>query len=126
MKLTTLLSIALLSLGMACSDVSETDSDTDRLQDLKMRIDKMIEDTSCTGDAECKFMAIGHKPCGGPASYIIYSSNSVDEGALEVVVNEYSELQRKINEDTGAISDCSVENPPSIGCRSGSCMEVPG
>lgn len=126
MKLITLLSVTLLSLLLACSDASESLSDADRLQDLKERIDKMIEDTSCSGDADCKFMAIGHKPCGGPASFIIYSSKAVDEGDLQVVVNEYSELQRKINEDTGAISNCAVETPPTIGCRSGSCSEVPG
>ena len=38
----------------------------------------LIGDAACKSDADCRAIAFGDKPCGGPWSYKIYSVTSVD------------------------------------------------
>jgi hypothetical protein len=98
----------------------------DQLKQKMETISKSIEDLvsiSCNSADQCKAAPIGAKPCGGPTHYIIYSSGTYEE-QLSILIDEYTEANKKYNELSGIGSDCAVENPPTLDCVSGKCEVV--
>ena len=87
-------------------------------------INQLSSDKSCDSDTQCKDIAFGAKPCGGPWSFLIYSIRQTDESQLTNEVNQFNELQRRQNEKDGAVSDCSVVTPSFPVCSNNQC--VPG
>ena len=89
---------------------------------------KIIEDLAatsvCNESTECKYIAFGSKPCGGPLGYLIYST-SIDVNTLEQLVEEYNQNQADFNTKYGVFSDCTIVNPPSsLICENNTCIAV--
>ena len=92
------------------------------LESLREQIFDRVETGSCDRAESCLFLPLGSKPCGGPWSYLIYSS-SVDTAEVRRLVNEYNDLEAEINRRFERGSDCAVPNPPdSLECESGKCV----
>jgi len=85
----------------------------EQLSAIGAEIDELSADRSSTSDSECGVVAIGSKPCGGPTSYIIYSRATVDEELLLAKVEQYTELDRLINNLRHYGSDCLYVEVPS-------------
>ncbi|MEK7069067.1 MAG: PKD domain-containing protein, partial [Patescibacteria group bacterium] len=88
---------------------------------------KQVAKTSATNISQCKIMEIGHRECGGPASYVIYSTVA-DENQLRSLVKkytaleiEYQEYQRKHGPQVSGI--CSIAEEPIIVLKDGHCQE---
>lgn len=92
------------------------------LKRKKRRINNLVADKSCDNNQQCKEIAFGTKPCGGPWSYLIYSTRQTDEVTLNTEVASYNELQRVQNEKDGAVSDCSVVTPGFPVCSNNLCV----
>jgi hypothetical protein len=92
---------------------------------LKTEIDATIN-TSCTNGIAgvCKSIGLGAKACGGPKSYLIYSTSSTNEPVLVQKVEEYNTLNKKWNEVTNAVSDCLLITPPNLDCSQNQCAIV--
>jgi len=70
--------LIVLATGIACSNAQPA-SDTapaadDPLADLRGGVFELIGEPSCTATAECRTIAFGAKPCGGPRGYLAYST----------------------------------------------------
>ena len=111
------------TLFMACSqEVSLTPVDDDqKLVQLSEEIEEFAKNKACSGGDNCKTMAMGSKPCGGPTSYIIYSLSKTDEKQLSDKVKQYTDLQKELNIKYNRISDCSLLIPPTVDCLNGIC-----
>ncbi|MBC7408314.1 MAG: hypothetical protein H7339_07990 [Arcicella sp.] len=122
---THILKIVLLgfTLFMACSqEVPLTPADDDqKLVQLSKEIEEFAKNKVCFGGDNCKTMAMGSKPCGGPTSYIIYSLSKTDEKQLSDKVKQYTDLQKELNIKYNRISDCSLLIPPTVDCLNGIC-----
>lgn len=89
------------------------------LSNLRKEIDKMSNQVSCENAAEWKFTAIGAKACGGPASYVAYSSK-IDENSFLKTVSDYTQKQKTFNAKWDVASDCMfVTAPKGVECVSG-------
>lgn len=78
----------------------------------------------CNESTECKYIALGSKPCGGPWSYLIYTT-SIDTEKLELWVEDYNKKETAFNTKWSVFSDCSFVNPPtSISCENNVCVPV--
>ncbi len=95
-----------------------------RLAEMEQDVLDFIGEPLCSDLAECRFIAFGDKPCGGPWSYLIYSTSNVDSVALRELVTEYNRYNGEINQRYNLMSDCSVPNPPSLGCLGGRCTDL--
>ncbi len=94
------------------------------LQDLSDQIDALIESSNCNDASECRAIAFGSKPCGGPWSYLIYST-TIDTLQLQSLVEEYNEIETNYNTDCGGVSDCAFVLPPEeLACEDGQCVIV--
>ena len=121
-----LLLLAALVLLPACNGTDERDEAANvvRLEAMKQEILDLVGVAACEGDADCRFIALGDKPCGGPWRYLVYSVTTVDTVTLATKVAAYNAFNRQLNEKYGWKSDCSVPAPPNVGCRQGRCADL--
>lgn len=98
--------------------------DLKRLEEMEEEIDALIGTAPCEGGSDCRYIAFGAKPCGGPWKYKVYSASGVDTDLLEDLVEEYRELNVMVNRLHGLMSDCSIPPVPIATCHKGRCIDV--
>ena len=122
---THIFKIALLGfvLFMGCSkEATLTPADDDqKLAQLGKEIGEFAKNKACSGGDDCKTMAMGSKPCGGPTSYIIYSLSKTDEKQLSDKVKQYTDFEKELNIKYNRASDCMFLMPPTVNCLNGVC-----
>jgi hypothetical protein len=84
----------------------------------------LTQNMSCSDSSVCKTIAVGAKPCGGPAGYLIYNGVGVNEAVLVSKIKQYNAWNEKYNQKKNLSSDCQVLDPPKIDCVDGKCQEV--
>jgi hypothetical protein len=89
--------------------------------DTLARIHALVGVPSCSADAQCKTLALGARPCGGPEGYLAYSSARTPEAELRVLGGTYQAERRAANNRAGMVSDCRVQPDPGAVCRAGAC-----
>ena len=122
---TSILKIAPLgfTLFMACSkQATLTPADDDqKLTQLGKEIGEFAKNKACSGGDDCRTMAMGSKPCGGPTNYIIYSLSKTDEKQLSDKVKQYTDFEKELNIKYNRASDCMFLMPPTVNCLNGVC-----
>lgn len=92
--------------------------------DTLARIHALVGTPSCTDDNQCRSLPIGQRPCGGPESFLVYSTARSSEAELQALGAIYQAERRKENAETGRVSDCRALMDMGAVCRAGVC--VPG
>ena len=94
------------------------------LNRLKTEIETLADTSTCDETTTCKFIAFGSKPCGGPWTYLVYST-SIDTGKLEGLVEEYNLNEKDFNTNWGIASDCAFVTPPTrVECQNNTCVAI--
>ncbi len=118
--------IALLAIVFGCTNNTESGKEEDlaELAALQEEIELMIDSGDCSENSDCESIAFGSKACGGPKTYLVFST-TIDVELLEQKVAIYNELENDFNKKWGIISDCSVPTPPvDVICVAGKCTAV--
>lgn len=89
---------------------------------LFAEIKAMVGTAAASEPAQCKKVGFGHKPCGGPASYLIYSTQGLDEIQLLQKVSRYNQLMQAEQQRLGLVSDCAVVPEPGVALVGGFCV----
>ena len=123
-----LCSLFIVLTAFQCDDddmVSFSCDDTiSQLNQMKTDIEVLVDQSICGDAFECRYIAFGSKPCGGPWSYLVYST-SIDTLQLANLVNEYNQLESDFNQECERFSDCTIENPPvSLECQDNKCIAI--
>ena len=122
-----LVPLCLLLFSTQCEDdipPITQESEAQELAFLKAEIEDFANTSVCGDTFECKFIGFGSKPCGGPWSYLVYST-SIDVEDLENRVEGYNRKETIFNAEYGIASDCAITNPPtSINCENNACVAV--
>ncbi len=92
-----------------------------RLRELDTLIEMEISAPVANEPKQCKLIAFGSKPCGGPWRYLVYSTATANEVRLKQLVNEYNQLERKLNKEQKIRSTCEYVREPSVAFVSGVC-----
>jgi hypothetical protein len=95
--------------------------DSERLEELRGMIEKEIGTPYAIEPTQCKLIAFGSKPCGGPARYMLYSTAKTNESKLKQLVSEFNQLAKKINEEKKLSSDCMFVTEPKVEFVDGVC-----
>ncbi|MCB1176973.1 MAG: hypothetical protein KDK36_05280, partial [Leptospiraceae bacterium] len=94
-----------------------------KARDLRNELTDLVKLT-CQSESTCKSLALGHKACGGPSSYLIYSTELTNEELLSSKVYQYNEyilyLQNKY--EAGYASTCSFIQSPTLSCVNNLCQ----
>ena len=98
------------------------ETEQQELAAIKAEIENLASTSIFGVTFECKYIAFGSKPCGGPWTYLVYST-SIDAEELENRVEGYNRKEKMFNTKWGVISDCAITNPPSgIKCENNICI----
>ncbi len=90
--------------------------------DTLARIRAMVGTPSCSSDGQCHTLAIGHRACGGPESYLAWSSASTPQAELEALGERYQQERRAADTASGMMSTCRFMPDPGAVCRAGTCQ----
>jgi len=118
--------IALLAIVFGCTNNTEFTKEEDlaELAALQEEIELMVDSGVCSESSDCEYIAFGSKACGGPKTYLVFST-SINVELLQQKVITYNALENSFNKRWGIISDCSVVMPPtSIQCVNGKCTAI--
>jgi hypothetical protein len=86
------------------------------------QIRSLIGAAECSSDSQCQVLPVGARACGGPASYLAWSSAKTDAAQLQALAERHKAEQQADNLATGRISTCIAIAPPAVACRAGTCQ----
>ncbi|MEN3323905.1 hypothetical protein VP395_09210 [Mariniflexile soesokkakense] len=118
--------ICLLFMAFQCEDdeASTQEIEQQALNTSKKAIEDLAATSICNETFECKFIALGSKPCGGPWSYLVYST-SINTEKLEKMVESHNKKESDFNKKWGVFSDCAYASPPtSLNCENNTCIPI--
>jgi hypothetical protein len=131
--------IALLALaGSACSGVnsaapvapaapkSSPPAATASASELMQQLRAQIGSASCDSAQQCSTVAVGHKACGGPETYLAWSSKASDPAKVRQLAESHAASRKRENRDGGMVSTCSAVMDPGATCSAGRCMTAGG
>lgn len=117
--------VSIVCLVQSCGyELIDEETDKARLDSMRYEILAMVGEANCSNSSNCRYVAFGDKPCGGPWSYLIYSITTVNERVLLMRVSEYNHFNEILNVEYGWDSDCSLVPVPTVGCRNGHCVDL--
>jgi len=91
---------------------------------LHQRMQRLTEDKSCRETTECKVLAVGNRPCGGPEQYLAYSAVHTDEKLLAITNDRYTKLKQQQQQRLGLRSTCQMLPEPIAQCKLRQCTLV--
>ena len=103
------------------TDPADLATDTTTLAGLRANVQSLIGDAACSSVDECRLVAFGSKPCGGPRQYLAYSIAITDSTALATAVARYNAREAEANRQNDRISDCSMVVRPTVTVVDGHC-----
>ena len=107
-----------------CTGRDDVEERIEQKTELNEIIQLLVEDKSCSDSSQCMSIAYGSKPCGGPWSYLIYSTENTDTEQLSRNVEIYNNLEDTINRWEGISSDCSFVMEPATECLDNECVAI--
>jgi len=96
------------------------------LDSLRQAMAAAVGPASCRAKEQCRAVGVGAKPCGGPRSYLIYSTATTDSAALALIAQRYDAADARQNRVQGLVSDCTFLPPPQLECVAGRCTGAAG
>lgn len=96
------------------------------------QIRTLIGDAPCRGDAQCRVLPLGSRPCGGPESHLAWSTAATDQSALAALAGHYQDQRQREHQKSGRLSTCEVLPEPAVACvraaadQVGRCVLQPG
>jgi hypothetical protein len=90
--------------------------------DTLARIRALAGTPSCSDDSQCRTLALGARACGGPESYLAWSSAHTPQAEIQALGERYQEERRAANAASGAMSTCRFMPDPGAVCRAGTCQ----
>lgn len=93
-----------------------------QLNELAGEIFRLVGTPEADNPEQCQALPFGAKPCGGPASWLVYSTKVTDSDALAEKVEHYNMLSERYNEQEELVSDCAVVNPVVTNIMNGICV----
>jgi hypothetical protein len=105
----------------ACLPAAAAGSDEEALDALHQQIIAMIGEPRCENIVHCRVLALGARPCGGPAEYLAYSSIAGKREVLEAKAYEYGFLQEEVNRSRAAMGTCEMLTQPKVACVNFRC-----
>jgi hypothetical protein len=107
-----------LSLLGLCSCAAQP---ADTAAQLAQQIESLIGDAACEGAAQCRTIAVGAKPCGGPERYMAWSTARTDEQQLKDAVAKHAAQRRADNQASRMSSNCMMVTNPGASCSARRC-----
>ena len=81
------------------------------------------ENLTCNFDSDCRALAFGHKPCGGPSGYIIVSTINRHFAEMQELAVLSEVLGERYSRDNNLSSNCRLLLVPPVACSENKCVD---
>lgn len=92
---------------------------------LLQQLHAQIGDASCDNSAQCRTLAVGSKPCGGPERYLPWSTKRTDGATLGRLAAQYAAARQIENAKNDLMSTCEMVTDPGATCQQQRCVLQP-
>ena len=92
---------------------------------LRAAVEAEIGGAEATDVAACRTLPFGDKPCGGPWTFLVYSTEASDSTRLAELAAEYDRADAERNRACELVSDCAMVVPPEVALVDGRCVAAP-
>lgn len=93
---------------------------------LMQQIRAEIGGAACDNNQQCRTLPVGNRACGGPETYLPYSTKVSDAAKLQRLASQQSNAQKEENTRSGMISTCQAIMDPGATCSAGKCVAASG
>jgi hypothetical protein len=90
---------------------------------LLSQIQAGISRATCNTNDDCDALAVGHRACGGPSDYLVYSKLSSDEDELKRMAASHTAQEKLKNQKEGNMSICQMLTKPQVACKRNTCVK---
>jgi hypothetical protein len=90
--------------------------------DALARIQAHIGKAPCDTNAQCRTLPIGHRACGGPESWLAWSTVNGQADQLQRWSAELAAQQKQDQQRRGLMSTCQVQPDPGAVCVKKQCV----
>ncbi len=101
---------------------ADREPEAEALDSLRAIVEQLVAEPVCNEASQCRTAAFGAKPCGGPWSYLVYSTQTTDSATLAAAVARYNAREAQMNRESGRMSDCRSITPPELDCANSRCV----
>lgn len=112
----------MISAGISLSACAQSSSESVEKANTLAQLQEMISDKSCQQDNQCRVVAIGQNPCGGPESYEAYSTLNSDEQKVRELAKSYIEQRKLENVAEKKLGICRHLVKPAVACKAQVCQ----
>lgn len=95
-------------------------------QTLMQQIKAEIGSAACDTSAQCRSLPVGSRACGGPESYLPYSTKVSDAAKLQRLASQDSAARKEQDTRAGMVSTCQMIMDPGATCSAGRCVAASG
>jgi hypothetical protein len=121
-----------LTLISACTASTASNSTTAKQQSLTpsvpldpalayQELQQRIGSAPCTQNSQCLTMGVGYKACGGPESYLVYSTQTATKESLTPSFERYNQARKAQIQASGRVSNCMLTPDPGAQCIQQRC-----
>ncbi|WP_372762273.1 hypothetical protein [Pseudoalteromonas sp.] len=96
------------------------------IQAAKDELTALITDPQCDAIEQCKVLAVGSRACGGPSSYVVYSTKTAEQQQVEKLAKQITQLESNYNTQNQMVSICQHLTAPSTQCVENKCVKLEG
>ncbi|MCG7548744.1 hypothetical protein [Pseudoalteromonas sp. Of7M-16] len=84
----------------------------------------ITKDKSCDSNSQCIAIPVGSRACGGPSSYLLFSSKTADQSKVYELAKKLTDSEAQYNAKHGMISICEHLRQPSTQCVENTCVKL--
>lgn len=95
---------------------------SEQISDKAAEIFRLVGTPHASMPNQCHAIEFGRNACGGPASWLIYSTEVTDGETLQAKVADYNRLSSAYQETLGQVSDCAELAQVQLTIRDGICV----
>lgn len=87
-------------------------------------LDKLVANTECDSQSQCKVLAVGSRACGGPSQYLVYSTKHATAADVEKLADTITQQAKQFNAQNEIVSTCQHLTKPAAQCKNNQCVAV--
>ena len=107
----------------------DTDLNTVSIGDIKSaksELNSLVSNSPCDTNSQCKVTPVGKRACGGPSSFVVYSTKTANETDILELSKVITSLESTYNAQNEMMSTCQHLAAPTTQCIENKCVKLEG
>ncbi|EWH04069.1 MULTISPECIES: hypothetical protein [Pseudoalteromonas] len=107
-------------------EISKSAPEKTTITAAHQQLKQLIQDPSCDNSSQCKVLPVGSRACGGPSSYVVYSTKTANSSEVEKIAQKITSLESQYNAANDVMSICQHLTAPGTQCSANTCVKIDG